>query len=280
MKPSCADTWKPDFTSLSSLFDPLAPIARDVLTNNNHQWPSLHDYQEFLDRYNDSVSSNSGARIRFVKQDNKPKHFDDHYELRIFLRGEVQTRTENWHDFFQVFIWCLFSQTKAQLNTLHYQASLKRYEAVPHQPNRTTIENAVTLFDECGAIIVSSDENLLELIRQHRWKELFWQQRDTLKQHLHCIIFGHALYEKALQPYTGMTAHSYLLPVQQSFHALPHDQQMQFLDDAMREVFAQPCEQITSQLFNPFPLLGMPGWHEDNSDPRYYDNEDYFRPKK
>lgn len=271
------DNWNPGFLTLSPLYAPLQNVAAEF--SNWSQWPALADYQRLLHARAGTVSSAGGAAIHFVAQDGKAVQFADHYEPRIYLCGEVQTRCENWHDFFQVLVWCLFPQTKVQLNALHYDAARQRFAAQPPQPNRSPVENAVTLFDECGAIVVSSDDSLLGLIHQHRWKELFWQQRNTVQQHLRCIVFGHALYEKALNPYPGMTAHALLLPVQTDFHELTADRQIRFLDNVLSETFAQPREQITTGLFSPFPVLGMPGWYAGNDNAGFYDNRDYFRPK-
>ena len=48
-------------------------------------------------------------------------------------------------------IWLTFPETKVSLNEIHYKAAKQRTTGT----NRSAIENAITLFDECGIIIIS-----------------------------------------------------------------------------------------------------------------------------
>lgn len=271
--------WNPDFSALSPLFMPIADLAMILIKNNKENWPDLSDYQHLLKANVGELYSQQGAAIHFVSQAKKTAHFNHQYESRIYLEGEIQTRTENWHDFFQVLIWCLFPRIKIQLNTLHYQASAKRYSSSGQQ-NRSAIENALTLFDECGVIIASSDSSLLELIREFRWKELFWRRRAEIEQNLHCVIVGHALYEKALLPYIGMTANALLIDVDESFHSLSRQQQLRQIDDKVSYFLREKNTAINPAMLTPFPLLGMPGWDKNNHNEHFYDNKNYFRDKR
>ncbi|NIQ10006.1 MAG: DUF3025 domain-containing protein, partial [Gammaproteobacteria bacterium] len=126
--------------------------------------------------------------------------FQEQYEPRIYLRGEVQTRRHNWHDFFQVLVWSAFPDTKKTINALHYVSAQQRLNEKGHT-NRSPTENMLALFDECGAVLLSSDPALLKMIRNFEWHELFWLNREKLLRSLRCIVFGHAMYEKALNPY-------------------------------------------------------------------------------
>ena len=269
------DRWNADFISVSPLFFPLKPQA-ELLSRNPEQWPSLEDYQNLLAKQQAPVRSSGGAAIQFVPQAAKPLQWHDDYEPRIYLHGEVQTRLENWHDFFQVLVWNTFPKTKAVLNAKHYGAIRRRKEADPHSKQRTPLENALTQFDECGAIVVSCDNTLLDCIREFRWKELFWQQRPALNNRLQCFVFGHAVYEKALNPYLGLTAHAALFPVEEDFFHWALAKQLQYLDKITAQAFE--INYYTSpKHFQPFPLLGIPHWDENNEE-SYYDNTDYFRP--
>ena len=269
--------WDPHFFRQSTLFEPVADLARSLASQHPHNWPGLNDYQTLLTSIRDSLQTESGATLRFVGQDGRSDRFEQQYEPRIFLNGEIQTRTANWHDFFQVLVWCLFARTKLRLNKLHYEAASHRYRSQPRQRNRTAIENTVTLFDECGAVVVSSQPDLLDMLRQFHWKQLFWRQRDDVCQHMRCYLFGHALYEKALRPYTGLTAHALLLPVSTAFHDQPLHEQISHIDNWLVEMFSHPRDKIHSRMFHPLPLLGMPGTCDDNRHESYYDNTAYFR---
>ena len=66
----------------------------------------------------------------------------------------------------------------------------------PATGNRPPQRDALTLFDEDGVVVVSTDAELLELVREFRWKELFWQRRDAVKARMCFCVFGHALFPR------------------------------------------------------------------------------------
>lgn len=288
MATESSDHWNPDFYTLSPLFFPLQPLAIS-LSSKRQRWPDLEDYQMLFTKVANPPRSLAGQDIRFVAQSAKPSNWIDGYEPRIYLKGEVQTRLKNWHDFFQTLVWAIFPKTKSMLNAKHYEAIRQRMESgqaniqINNKSNRqsnkqrTPLENALTQFDECGAIIASADKNLLQQIREFRWKELFWYNRSRLRTELQCFVFGHAIYEKALHPYLGLTAHAVLLMVGEDFFHWPLAAQLQYLDNVTAEEF-EKHNYPNPKRFHPFPLLGMPDWDENNNKEYYYNNTDYFRP--
>lgn len=274
-------SWHHDFTAQSSLFDPVRGLVDELSAGHPDSWPGLDDFQRLLDHTTGGLHTRDNVAIRFVEQDeDRVRGFEHAYEPRIYLRGEVQTRRQNWHDLFQLFIWCQFPQCKIQLNALHYHAARGRLSANPPRLNRSPLENAITLFDECGVIIASSNPLLLQLIRDMQWQKLFWQYRDQLGSQLHCIIFGHALYEKAMQPYPGLTGNALLIDTDTSFHQLERRRKWRWLDNHIGDIFESESENITTRFYYPFPILGMPGWDSNNRHPEYYANSSYFRPSR
>jgi hypothetical protein len=271
-----SDKWNPDFLCASPLFFPLQEVTA-LLTDSRQFWPGLDDFQNILTQLPQPPKSLNGKNIRFVPQAPKSNVWTEDYEPRIYLKGEVQTRVHNWHDFFQVLIWAAFPRTKAVLNAKHYEAIAHRITSTPHNKRRTPMENALTQFDECGAIIVTADAQLAQLIREFSWKELFWHHRPRLKNKLQCFVFGHAIYEKALKPYQGLTAHAIVSTVAEEFFQWPMRQQLEFLDHFAAEAFHNE-RYATPKSFQPFPVLGMPGWDKNNNRESYYNNVDYFRP--
>ena len=242
------------------MFDSLKGVAGyfDLTTG----WPSLDDYG--------AVFKAQGLRIHPVAQAEKASSFEEQYEPRVYLKGELQTRLENWHDFFNALVWLRFPQTKAILNELHYFSSLQRDD----KTNRSKLENAITLFDECGAIVISGDESLLQMIRDHQWQALFVEQRNRFDKDIKCYVFGHAMYEKALNPYLGMTTNTLLI---HSPDLLTAD--MVDIDRYVANYWKQSLIQSAKEL-KPFPVLGIPGWFADNEQPSFYENTDYFRPRR
>lgn len=251
------------------LFKILPLSLFDHLTN----WPSILLYNQFLQLTNRQIVTGSGKHISFVQQSDKSDLFEGQYEPMIYLKGEVLTRADSWHDFFNMLIWLTFPKTKSVLNTLQFHALEARKET---SRQRTSLENALTVFDENGIIIVSSDETLLQLIKNFKWKELFWKRRDQVTEHLRCFVFGHSLHEKFLTPYVGMTGHAILLIKSPKFFKLELGSQLNQLDLEMSKIFLSKSID-SGKDFHPFPVLGMPGWYPENQQQSFYDNANYFR---
>lgn len=253
------DTWDPEYSTRSPIFDTLAAVSRYFRDFQN--WPEITDYQR--------VFSEQLAEIRPVEQAAVINSFEEQYEPRVYLKQELQTRTENWHDFFNALIWLSFPQTKKTLNALHFQQASQRSPG----SNRSLLENRITQFDECGAIIISDQQYLLDLISGHRWEELFIDHADAFEQHIRCIVFGHAIYEKALAPYIGMTCHSLLINDKDllDYSNISLDR----IDQKLADIWQQKI-QYQPEKFAAYPLLGTPGfWPNQTID--FYKNTKYFR---
>ena len=231
------DTWNPNVLSTHPMFWPLLPAAESFL-NGFQTWPGLQDFQNYLNKSDNPVQTRSGHHLTVVPQATAASHFEDSYEPRIYLKGELQTREQSWHDLFQILIWRLFPETKAAVNELHYKALASRRNS--DNPNRRNpLENTLTQYDECGGIIVSSDAELLELIKNFDWHTLFWKNRPRIEKSLKCIVFGHAIYEKAISPYIGMTTHNVLLTVTQNLIDGPIEELIAFIDSNLQNQFSE-----------------------------------------
>lgn len=269
--------WDANFVSFSPVFSPLRFWA-EKFSHFKDGWPGLADYQTLLSALPQPILTLNGQVLKIVEQDGKPGHFSEHYAPRIYLSGEIQTRTENWHDFFQFITWFMFPKTKATINAIHIPAAQSRIEEQTDLGRRSSIENMLSLFDEGGAVILSSDNSLLQLIRDFKWKELFWQRRDDVNSKLKLVTFGHALYEKGLSPYVGMTANCILFHVDEKLLQQTNQQQLDWIDNELAKLFLAGEPYKKPKDLAPFPLLGLPGWDEDNEMESYYDNVNYFRP--
>ena len=195
--------------------------------------------------------------------------FEDQYEPRIFLKGELQTRLENWHDYFNALVWLRFPQIKSILNKLHYHQSIQREAGT----NRSTLENRITQFDECGAIILSDNDNYLDMIRNHQWHELFVNNSKAFGRHIRCVVFGHAIFEKALTPYIGMTCHCILVNNKELLEYSNND--MCAIDQHIANHWESEIQQEPEKLA-PYPVLGTPGYWPEQ-DESFYANRSYFR---
>ena len=272
------DKWNNRVLTQHPVFWPLLSDDVTRFMQSFDHWPQLSDYQQFLEQSESPVLTRSGCKLTVVPQDEAQQEFADQYEPRIYLKGELQTRINCWHDFFQILIWKLFPKTKACINELHYYATKNRLELNPGSTQRSVLENTLTQYDECGAIVISTDPDLLECVKQFDWHTLFWKQRQRVQRHLKCITFGHAIYEKSIQPYIGMTSHSILLLVPEQVFFAPTTELLNYTDAKLSDIFTLNTPIESPQDLSPFPFLGMPGWHEDNAQKTFYDNSRYFRP--
>ena len=257
--------WDPDFTARSPLFEPLRAAVRRLPRSS---WPACDDL-DGLARAEPPLRVHSGLPVKFVPQ---PASSSLAYETRAYRYGEVQVRAENWHDLFNALVWRTFPRMKAALNRAHYEA------AASTRGYRGPRRDALTLFDESGVIVAAADAALLQALRDFRWHELFWQQRARVRKAMRFIVFGHALYEKALRPYIGLTGHAVLVPVNATFLEWPLAQQISELDIMLAARLEDERDLSSPRVLAPLPVLGIPGWWAPNEDEGFYGNASYFRP--
>jgi hypothetical protein len=248
------------------LFAALSPLLSQIFTSSNA--PFTPDAAK-LDRLCAAlaVDTASGRRLRFVP----PQNDGLNYEARIWTCGDVVTRPDNWHDFFNALVWLSFPCAKAALNARHVQASALQTEG------RGRERDAMTHFDECGAIVVSSDPELLDLLRDFRWQTLFWERRADLHKALRCFVFGHATYERLLAPFHGLTAKTMLFDVNADWLRAPLAEQIADVDRRLAGVFSAGGA-LQPRALHPLPLMGFPGMTPANECAEYYDDTRQFRP--
>ncbi|MFN4324986.1 MAG: DUF3025 domain-containing protein [Azonexus sp.] len=242
------------------MFDPLRPWLDRL--------PSHPDYAALValaEQHPRHVAS--GQRVRFVP----PQDDGKAYECRIWERGEVETRPDNWHDFFNALVWLSFPQTKNAISAAHVRAMQQPGE------RRGRVRDALTHFDECGIAVLSSQPRLLDLLRQFRWRELFVEQRAAVQRDMRFVVFGHATYEALLAPFRGLTAKAMLYAVADDWLSLRGAELVAAVDqrlaaDIAADGLAHPRD------LQPLPLLGIPGLVAESEDPAYYDDTWQFRP--
>jgi len=194
--------------------------------------------------------------VRFVP----PGATDPYYEVQLYETGQVQTRPGSLHDFFNALCWLAFPRSKSRINALH-AAEIPR-EGGRRGPRR----DLLTILDEGGVLVACADEALNGLVREFRWKELFWAQRERVRQAMRFVVLGHATLEQALEPRPGITCKAL------------------FVDPA-RDADAQAAEwlahlpaEASPRLLPPVPVFGYPGWLPESRDAALYEDERFFRP--
>jgi hypothetical protein len=267
--------WNPDFAEGAPAFAPVREAARQL---RSPAWPGIDDFNRLLEARAVPVVNAAGRAVRFVAQAARPGVFEDKYEPRIFLRGEVQLRTGDWHDVFNALAWLTFPRAKAELNERHYRAL--ECQQASGAGNRAPVQDALTLLDESGVLVVAADTGLGEMLASHAWKELFWKRRAEVARDMRFYLFGHGLGEKMLQPFIGVTGRSLICEMPRDFLALPLARQLDVLDAQVARPIGDARSPLATRDLAPLPLLGIPGWSADNEDEHYYDNAAYFRPRR
>jgi len=257
----------------SPLFTPLHFI---LLRLGIGGFPALHELNALSAGCQPVITVQSGHNLRFVPQERGKAGFEAQYEPRCYLTGEVQTRTDNWHDFFNALVWLTFPRAKAAINTRHFNALTSETDVRDSQRGRA--RDMATLLDESGVIVACANAGLAELLRTFQWKELFWQRREQVCTAMGFYIFGHGLYEKAIHPYVGMTGQGLILHVPVDFFSWTLPVRLSYLDQRVAEYMNTPGHCLSPGELHPVPLLGVPGWEDQNNNAAYYDNTAYFRP--
>ena len=223
-----------------------------------------------------SVVSGAGAPIRFVPPVPPSREFSAQYEIRVFENGEVQTRPDNWHDLFNALAWLSYPRTKAVLNRRHCEEIRARHGELL----RGTARDVLTLFDEGGMIVATADPELGSLLRESSWKDLFWVHRADVVRRMRFFVFGHALCEKALEPYKGVTAKALILECGPGLLEAPLELQLPELDARAADYFSGEGALASTRTLPPLPILGIPGWEPENEREAYYDDRVQFRPSR
>jgi hypothetical protein len=210
--------------------------------------------------------SQASCPVRFVPQTDLPAGVA--YEQHIFDTHQVPTR-DSPHDFFNGLCWLHFPQTKQRLNALQVSQHAARSHHV-----RGAVGDALTIFDENAAFLWAPD-GLWQALVTRQWHRLFVEQR-TLWAHARLVLFGHALLEKLLQPRKAITAHVYRVLAPEMTHQMADADARQQMDAWVAQDL-QP-EKLLTKPFAPLPVLGVPGWWDENENPVFYEDKSVFRP--
>jgi hypothetical protein len=201
-----------------------------------------------------NLHTEDGKPVRFVA----PGAKDAYYELKVFRTGEVETRPDSWHDFFNALVWLAFPRSKARINAMHAA------EMAREKGQRGPLRDLLTVFDEGGAIVECADAELLEQLRRGQWKTLFWHNRERVRAAMRVAVFGHAVMEKAVEPWPGIACKALVVRPGVA------------LDEAVHAWLGGLKPGASPRDLGPVPVFGYPGWAAQ--DEAFYDDARYFRP--
>src|SRR5260221_13535379 len=135
----------------SPLFAPLEGARASLPAG---RWPT----HEELTHAAGGIVTSRGQALRFVNPRGHTGRERRYYELRIAQSGEVETRPQNWHDFFNALAWIAFPKAKAAINAQH--AAILEERGDEEARRRSPERDALTLFDEGGVIVASGSADL------------------------------------------------------------------------------------------------------------------------
>lgn len=217
------------------------------------------------------------------------------YESHIANTGEIPTRN-NLHDLFNAWIWLTYPKTKAMLN--RHQAQKIAQDGV--NTSRGKVRDAITVFDENGAILVTCDANIANALKAFDWQNCLVKPRkhwvnpteptatpkpasttESIPNHgtSMVLLFGHALIEQLVKPRKPLCAHTFIVKVETTFFTLPLQQQVRQLDALLTtqmDAWLQQ-EDVNAKQLSPLPILGVPHFWAANQTPSFYDDAYVFR---
>jgi hypothetical protein len=255
------EAWRAGFADAPP-FAHLRPWSRAL---NGHAWPELAQLNRMAEQA--SLTNAGGLAVSFQPQRLRCGQRD--YEAGILATGQVPTRESNWHDLLNALTWLAFPRTKAALNAIQCRSLAKE------GGRRGSLSDAATLFDESGLLLAGPDEMPATLLRERRWREAFAGRREDWGG-LRAYVVGHAVLEKLLDPWPGITAKCLFVRLS----GLPEEGAPPAeLDEAVSACWLGGAIARPADLF-PVPVLGIPGWWPDNEQPAFYDNREVFRPAR
>ena len=194
------------------------------------------------------------------------------FERRVVEQNELIVRPNSLHDLLNALVWLTFPKTKRAISEAHVALGVN-----PDGKTRPRRRDVLTLFDESGLIILSENDHLRALNQQHQWRELFITDRADFIKQTRTILFGHGAMEQLgnqlPQIHRGLTAKAIWLP-------MPITTPISALDDTLAAHVNSGERLGESERVTPLPVLGLPGWFEENESPGCYDDESVFRPKQ
>ena len=230
------------------------------------------------------TANNQANVVEFVSQNALPE--GKGYEQFIANTGKIPTR-DNLHDLFNGSIWLTFPKTKAMLNYHHMLEIAKQNDEPANQKSRGRVRDTITVFDENGAVLVTSKPSIGEALINFDWQVSLINPRDNWDNPYQpqanaqavVYIFGHALLEQLLEPRKPLCAHSVVINVSQDFFALLTAERIRYLDNTLANHIDDLLSQdtVTPRQLAPLPILGVPHFWHENSNADFYKDDFVFR---
>lgn len=188
------------------------------------------------------------------------------YEARV-AQGVIPTR-DVFHDWYNGLVCLGFPRSKRAINRLHLECARNPAGATGSLRGRQ--RDALTLLDESGALILSTQADLDALLTAHDWTELLVRRRADWGASIRMVCMGHGLLDALRKPHKALCAKVLVEVVEDT--ALPITEVDALLERRILTL-GSPRE------LRPLPVMGVPGWFECNQDQGFYQDERVFRKK-
>jgi Protein of unknown function (DUF3025) len=203
--PQSNQSWYPEVFNRQGVFQQLSNYAN--IFSQFKSWPSVMSWNNLIGK---CAKSGAGLPIFFKVQKNlrhlcpqQLNKIENNYQLSIFFTGGVSSRERNWHDLFNAISYDQFPLIKESINRRHFWEHLKQTECNPTKMNQTTnnrtaVQDALTLLDEGGAIVVCKSKEMTEVLRVGNWEKILNMNELEMRQSFSIYLFGHAIFEVLL----------------------------------------------------------------------------------
>jgi len=241
------------------------PVFNDVAGflswAESEQWPTVESLNFASERL---LHDYTGMPLVFEKQTADLVLDGMHYEQRIYQRGKIATRENNWHDLFNAMMWLKYPHIKSALNSRQWNDV-----RVHGLKTRTPGQCAMTLFDEAGAIVTMPGE-MLECWKQHDWHGLFIEHADAWRSGRAAVaVFGHALLDHALVTETLLVAKCIVLD---------DKTELSGSFDGIADAIHSESMLLANKELRTLPLCGIPGWHSASDSAEFVKTAACFSP--
>ncbi len=247
----------------------------------NHHW--LKELNRVAARR--EIRNAAGHLIQFTPQVDDPKPQNSQqlaYESAIAQSGLIPTRVAGegaWHDYFNALVWLTLPLTKSAIN-------LRQAEAIAQlgvSGERGPLRDALTLFDESAVVLIGHDHSHVERLRHFQWTQLFVERRSEFALGTRCLVVGHALLQKLLNPYKAICGQALMITEHVSpriaarSHAEMYENRAPGIqtDRALAAVISDPG--FGKDIMTALPILGIPGWWPANEEAEFYNDPRVFR---
>jgi len=209
--------------------------------------------------------SNAGVYIpEFIASSDTLGALD--YERQVHS-GEIPTR-DLAHDWYNGLVWLHFPQTKQQINAHHIVDS--ESSMAQSSNGRSRFRDALTLFDESGAVLLTTDADLVSALLNHDWQTLFVKKRSAWAECARVLIVGHGLLDSMHTPHKGLCAK--VVPVLVPCLDLGSNELQALMLKLIGEIRG-------SGNFSPMPVMGVPGWFDESNATGFYSDTSVYRAK-